>query len=161
MERLEKIISNIRALYYCFVVFYVMSGLYSFYVSLTSPFGQIEMGEELSIGYALWVLIISILSLTASVWTVVLFIKLLICLGRSIARKDIFNLRTVKIINRYALLTLICAGMTFLMCNTVYNDASYFNLIMVSGLQNTIILLIFGQVIRIGNYFQEEYDSTV
>ena len=161
MEKLEKIISNIRLLYYCFVVFFVVSGLYSFYVGLKSPLGELDVTEQHNFGFMIWTLLISILSLVANVWTLVLFIQLLICLGRSIAKKDIFNLKTVKIINRYAVLAFISAILSCFLYYTVYNEPDHFNLLMVSGIQNIIILLIFGQVIRIGNYFQEEYDLTV
>lgn len=162
MRNINHILHRISILYYVFLALYIVSIVYSVTLSVVN---SMDSGREYDIDHAsglMFVLLVVCLValIVATVWTIVLFVKLLITIGKSIKRKNIFNLRTVNLINRNAilngvLLVLICITEILFKSDIDRQSLSLFEDMMGGALQ-LVMMLIFGQVLKIGYILKQE-----
>lgn len=165
MNQIDQILKRISIFYYIFVGLFILGGVYSFVVAFVNAANRPSISfEGASVATLISLLVFSILLTFVAVWTIVIFVKLLIVIGRSIARHNIFSLRTVRIINRYAILN--TALLVMVMINDVimsqYVDTDpHIYTDMITSASSMVMLLMFAQVLKIGYLLKQEQELTI
>lgn len=168
MTSTNKILKRITLLYYIFIVVLVVDFAYSFGTGFYEGFSQGQQHAEhlaKTSPYALLIVSIwSLLTVAIYLWAFVLFILLVVSLGKSIAHQNIFNPHTGRFINRYALVYAISIAMMFVDPLIVSaSGISMHDVIMnaLSGASTIVMLLLFAQVLKIGSILKAETDLTI
>lgn len=168
MTDINKILSRITILYYIFIVVLVADFAYSLWASFLTGFEQGRQSAQAIMEndpYSLLFMVVwGILTIIVCVWVLVRFVILLISLGRSIATKNIFNPKTFKHINRYAVIYAVSLVMMFVSQVTgTPSEIELHDQIMslLSGASTIVLLLLFAQVLKIGNILKAEQDLTI
>lgn len=168
MPVINKILSRITILYYIFIAVLMTDFAYSFSIGFLDGFNSgheqasqmAEANPEGLIVAAIW----SLVSIAVFFWMIVQFIILMVSLGRSVARKNIFNLRTVHHINRYAMTYAFWLAALFI--GHFIKESATLELHdvvgnVLSGSATIVMLLLFAQVLKIGNILKAETDLTI
>lgn len=167
MKQIDKILHHISILFYIFVGLFVVGTIYGFFAGLLSNATTKPSVDHHSITEAAIMCTVALMMIVAGVWSMILFVKLLVNIGRSIARKNIFDLKTVRIINRYSimysitilLLLIFQIGFRDFISNDI--EEIYFFSEMISSTTSMVMLLMFGQVLRIGYILKQEQELTI
>lgn len=174
MERIPQILRNISILYYVLLALFV--GVIAFDVipnfidGVATDFNEGRAMAQRNRGAGVADTIVMILSFpmtVAFIWSIVLLIRLIYYTGRSIARKDIFNPKCRRLINKYA----IISGSMFVLMTIISltdwsagkytrNITELIYEILVQGMLITM-LVILGQLLRIGEIFKREQNLTI
>lgn len=174
MENFSRILRNINILYYVLLVLFVgvicFDIIPGFYDGFQQGFeGGVDIGKRIGeLGTVDIIMkLLAIPMIVAFFWSIILLFKLIYHTGRSIARKDIFNPKCRRLINRYA----IVAGSMFILMTiitlTQWSIGRYSREItdliydvLVQGVQ-IVILVILGQVLKIGEILKKEQNLTI
>ncbi|MEG2336261.1 MAG: DUF2975 domain-containing protein [Bacteroidales bacterium] len=125
-----------------------------------------------SVGNKILQIVFMFLTLFSSLWTLVLGIRLLINVGKSIFRKDIFNLKTITLCKRYALVLAILSvslGLSSIMneqavaqyfVNTDWDFIFSFP-IDLNGISTAILVYLFSEILKIGYLLKQEQELTI
>lgn len=165
MPILEKILSRITTLYYIFIVVLIADFAYSFLLGFFEGYSSNqELINEISPTLTVVYFVSKLLCLALYVWTVVVYVQLLISLWRSVRTKNIFNPSNIKYINRYALLygissIMICAEQLLNPAGGMAVTEMIINLL--STATTIVLLLLFAQVLKIGDILKSEQDLTI
>lgn len=166
MKQTDQILKRISVLFYFFVALFIVGTIYGFSIGFMKGLDQVGPPTE---GIALLKVVAKVIAslfiLIPSIWSFVLFIQLLTSIGRSIAQKNIFNTRTIELINRYAkIYVVLIISMTLfaIIFNEPFVDG-WLNFIseLLTELSSVVMLLILGQVLKIGYILKEEQELTV
>lgn len=168
MTDINKILSRITILYYIFIVVLVADFAYSFGTGFLTGFEQGRQSAQAMIEndpYSLlYMAVWSLLTIVIYIWALVLFVILLVSLGRSIATKNIFNPKTFKHINRYAVVyasSLVMMFVSELIGSPAGLELHDLIMNLLSGASTIVMLLLFAQVLKIGNILKAETDLTI
>lgn len=167
MKNINPILHRISIFYYIFIALYILASIYGMSIVIVNSVGPkpspyINNESMISpIFFIAW----SLISLAAIIWYFVVFIKLLTTVSRSIKRKNIFNLRTVKLINHNVIVNGVMLILIFIAeisfkTSIDKNSLSLFEDIITGSLQ-IVMMLIFGQVLKIGYILKQEQKLTI
>lgn len=168
MKQIDKILHRISILFYIFVGIFIISFCYGSHIAFSGAMAQSTVDLEQDSLWAMIVIWITILIMfVTSVWSIVLFVRLLIVIGKSIARKNIFAMQTVRLINRYAVIATIlmaCVLTVQLMRPDIIapdESDTFIYMEVISGASSIVMLLMFAQVLKIGNILKQEQELTI
>lgn len=107
-----------------------------------------------------------LLIIIGSIWVLVLFIKMCVIIGRSLRDKNPFDLRIVKIVYRYIIISLVVSLLSyisFVIMDELMLIVSAYELVsdVLSSVSTVVMLLIFCDVLKIGHILKEEQDLTI
>lgn len=167
MKQIDFILSHITMLFYIFVGLSILGTAYGLVMMPSSDVSPEALAQfkKMGISGAMFLILLFLALFTAGVWSTVLFIILLVRIGSAIARKNIFDMRVVRVINRYAILTGITLFLMLLvfmiMPANLTPDDFWIKSSTISAASSTVMLLILGQVLRIGHILKQEQELTV
>lgn len=167
MKQIDKILRRVSILYYIFLIVTIASFVISFTYGIMAG---LDVDKKVRFAdtppYEIIIFVVSqLLICVASVWALVLFVKMLILIWNSLRKKDIFNLRIIRIIRRFIIVYLILTifssfGFLSSMFPIEITTAEVLMSIC-STISTVIILLMFCEVLKIGNILKAEQDLTV
>lgn len=167
MKPIDQILNRISVLFYIFAGLFVVSTVYAFIVGFCGLAGTPRAPQEhQSLVMLIAIAILGLTMIVAGVWAIVLFVRLLVSIGKSIARRNIFDLQTVRLINRYAILNGVCILLLIIFHFVepgLYSQTEgvFMYSEMLSNAGSLAMLLMFGQVLKIGYILKQEQDLTI
>lgn len=171
MEKYNKILGRITWLYAILMLTFITYLVMSVSPDFTNAFseGFKEGSKVAKDGYTPSILptILAFPTLGVFGWFMVLLVKLIIRSTKAVIRKDIFNQKLIKTLNRFSLLYIITFVLMFVFNLTLsYAEDLPFKLqdaftMVLSVSINAMVLLIMVQVLKIGQTLKEEQDLTI
>ncbi len=166
MKNIDKTLRLITVLYVIFLALFILEivvdGVPSFMEGLNDAKATRSVAENGGFHWAYGVIAIPMTGIM--IWWIIEFVKLLVYTTISVFRKDIFNDKLILTLTRFSILFAVVMISIFVLHYFVNNfenvtsrsASSYIELMM-----QIVILLILGQVLRIGKRFKDENDLTV
>lgn len=166
---IDHILHRLTIFYYIFLVVTIASVVAGFSYGLSMGMDRANQQASYMATFSTPTMVVFVASWTilciASVWMIVLFIRMIITIGRSIRHKDVFDLRLVKLIHRFVILytvTIVCAYVNVMThVNPVKLPMMEIMTEFLSAISTVVILLIFCEVLKIGHILKAEQELTI
>lgn len=161
MKNIKQILRNITILYYIFLALLLLQLVLEFIPDFLEGFSY---GSQNADKQSTLFTVIAFPITIVFIWSTVLMVRLLISVGKSIYRRNIFNPKTVKLINRYAIIYGALLALTFVGMSTYRGPETdmietYYEI--VSRAMQVILIVMFGQVLNIGCILKQEQELTI
>lgn len=168
MKNIAQYLSTISKLYYVLLSLIFAQAIY---ISVIQTFVEpsnhqtSSVFEQGSLFQQIFLVPFALTLFVVFVWLLTLLVKLVLCMRRAIRNKNVFDLTTAKILNRYVVVNLCGWGLVML-ASIVFHDIEYFNYKIdivneIDYFASMVIYLIFAQVIRIGYILKQEQELTI
>lgn len=168
MKPIDLIVRRLTIFYYIFLIATLASLVMAFVTGFAQAIQGRAAGDFISqsITVEIAYVILALLTMVNSVWLLLLFVKMLIIVYKSIRDKDLFNARLIKIIPRFVVLYIILMVLAYIaFClkgsSSLEMSMYDFSVEILSSISTVIMLLMFCEVLKIGNILKTEQDLTV
>ncbi|CDN31288.1 hypothetical protein BN938_1194 [Mucinivorans hirudinis] len=168
MKNIDKILSGITKLYYVLVGIILFQIVYITVIenivhrTRERSFVDMIMNSQSSlktyIGFAIMI-VLGVLS----IWIIIIFFKLISATWRAVKSKNIFDLGTAALINRYAVINLVGSSLTITLF-VIFPEMIDSDLSVeaeIGYLSTMVICMIFARILRIGYILKQEQDLTI
>lgn len=133
---------------------------------------KLSDGEKPSTGYTIFKVFFMLFAVVSGIWALVLTFKVIIRIGYSIIKKDVFNARIIRTCRRYAIIIAVFAvthGLLdfvegWMISGYLHGTEWEFTLrfpFNLSMLSSAVLVYMFSEVLRIGNILQQEQELTI
>lgn len=168
MKNINKYLNEISKFYYVLLSLIIAQAIYIVVIKrfiepnneyISSVFEQGNLIQKiLFVPFVLAIFVIFI-------WLLTLLVKLILCMRKAIQSKNVFDLATAKIINRYVVIN-ISGWCLAMLASVVFHNIDYFQYKIdivneIDFFASMVIYLIFAQVIRIGYILKQEQELTI